>query len=147
MNVFCYGSMMFREVWDAVVGKEYLHIPAVLSGFSRRKVSGQPYPCVIESAADNMVYGKLYLDVECRDVRLIDTYEGDSYKRIIEQCRTIEGSTINAYVYVFREEWRHLVENSPWDPAEFSTVTLQDFISDYEGFRKSNPGKREKTNF
>jgi gamma-glutamylcyclotransferase (GGCT)/AIG2-like uncharacterized protein YtfP len=47
MHLFTYGTLMFPEVWQAVVGKHFETSPAQLPGYEIFRVAGALYPGII----------------------------------------------------------------------------------------------------
>lgn len=142
MNVFCYGTLMFDSVWSSIITTHYLSLPGILRGYSRKRIRGESYPCIIPDTPSAVVPGRVYLDVECRDVKLLDAFEGECYRRTVESCRCIDGSTVNVYVYALRDSCRHLVEDGPWDPFLFASEGIIPFTREFGGFLRQAEQRR-----
>ena len=59
-HVFCYGSLMFAEVWCRVVQGHYATQPGWICGYQRRRVQGELFPCLIPGADHDRVHGVIY---------------------------------------------------------------------------------------
>ncbi len=144
MNVFCYGTLMFDSIWSSIITTQYLSLPGIIRGYSRKRVQGETYPCLIQDTPSSVVPGRVYLDVECRDVKLLDAFEGEYYRRTVESCRCIDGSTVNVYVYVLRDSCRYILDDSPWDPLWFAEEGLAPFTKKYGGFARQAERRRHQ---
>ncbi|MBW2072119.1 MAG: gamma-glutamylcyclotransferase [Deltaproteobacteria bacterium] len=133
MNVFAYGSLMFSQVWQKVVGNAYAREVAWLYGYERRRIRGQSYPTIIAAPAASVVKGLLYLQVSQEDLQKLDTFEGEYYRRGRVHCVVRNGSKIPAVVYLFKKQYALLVEHELWDAAWFCQQDLARFLVEYEG--------------
>jgi gamma-glutamylcyclotransferase (GGCT)/AIG2-like uncharacterized protein YtfP len=134
VHVFTYGSLMFDRVWSKVVGGKYEKVGARLYGYKRRKIRGEIYPTVLPGASGDYVDGIIYLNVSKSDVKTLDTFEGEYYQKEMAECGLSDGGNIAAWVYVFKERYRNLVEDEPWDPVGFLEDGIHTFFASYEGF-------------
>jgi gamma-glutamylcyclotransferase (GGCT)/AIG2-like uncharacterized protein YtfP len=107
---------------------------ARLYGYKRRKIRGEIYPTVLPATSGDYVDGVVYLNVSKRDLKTLDTFEGECYQKEMAECGLTDGGTITAWVYVFKERYRDLVEDEPWDPVWFSEDGIHTFLDRYEGF-------------
>lgn len=136
MNVFTYGSLMYPQVWSKVVRGDYRSTAACLYGYVRLKIRGELYPAMVADAAAAMVAGRLYKGVDGADIVRLDRFEGDYYQRITAVCEDQSGGSVNAGVYVFKPDYRHLIQNEPWEPRWFERVGLEAFVARYQGFER-----------
>lgn len=135
MNVFTYGSLMFPEVWQRVVRGNYASRKAYVSGMRRFAVKDELYPAVVEGKVEDRVDGVLYGGLNESDLMLLDVFEGDQYVRQTVTVTLEGGETAQAEVYVFKAQFRNLLEGRDWDAGQFGLQYLQEFI------------QREKDNF
>ena len=135
MNIFCYGTLMFPEVWSVVVRGRYTAMPGCIMGYQRRAVVGDPYPCIIAAEPDERLQGVVYLDVDAVDTQRLDRFEGVYYRRISTPCTLEDGSEVAAGAYLFRVAYRHLVSGRPWDFERFKESGMAEFLANYKGFR------------
>ncbi len=77
MNVFTYGSLMYRPVWERVVVGRYGAVEGTLRGYARRRITGEVYPALLRAEPESVVAGILYLDVSPRDLAALDHFEGE----------------------------------------------------------------------
>ena len=134
MNVFTYGSLMFKDIWVHVVAGNYPKRNARLYGYQRRKIRGEIYPAVIPGSNEDYIDGKIYLDVGDDDINSLDEFEGEYYRKRWCECELDDGRNVQAYVYVFKKEFQYLIEDQAWDPDEFSKTGIFRFFSGYKGF-------------
>lgn len=127
-HIFTYGSLMFKEVWGALVKGEYTCAPALLEGYARRCVKQEEYPVIFE--APEWVQGMVYYDVEPYDIARLDAFEGEYYERrsiLLNQC-------IDAQTYVLKKEFFDIIEDKPWDAEGFAREGIKRFCDSYKGF-------------
>jgi len=134
-NIFTYGSLMFPEVWERVVGSHYQVSPARLDGYVRRQLRDEIYPVIVPQVPDSHVEGMLYFGISIEDLARLDRFEGEYYVRrsvTVIDCR--EGIVRQAFSYVLSGRYRHLLSDRDWDPGYFHEHGLRRFLADYAGF-------------
>ena len=57
MHLFTYGSLMFAEVWQRVVGRSFATVPATLKGYDIFRVRGANFPGVVQASPTSEVCG------------------------------------------------------------------------------------------
>lgn len=129
VNVFAYGSLMFDQVWSKVVSGRYAKVTARLYGYKRRKIRGEVYPAVLPGTNRDHVDGIIYLDVSKGDLKNLDAFEGEYYQKQMAECGLPDGSNVTAWVYVFKEQYRDLLEDEPWDPVQFLEGGIHTFLA------------------
>lgn len=137
MHVFTYGTLMFPEVWRAVVGKQYETAAATAVGFAIYYVRDAVYPGVIATPSGT-VSGLVYFDVDADSLDRLDVFEGvDYHRQPIEVTRTDNGQILPADAYVIPPAHRHLLTNEPWSAREFAARgELARFVARYAGFER-----------
>lgn len=134
-NVFVYGSLMFDDVWNRVVQCSYGKRTAVLSGYKRLSVKGETYPGLVASP-DGSVEGMVYLDVTTQDMQRLDRFEGEYYKKIPVTVTADDDRVLDAEVYLFKQSYKNMLSDTPWDPVHFKAHHLRQFIAKYSGFNE-----------
>jgi gamma-glutamylcyclotransferase (GGCT)/AIG2-like uncharacterized protein YtfP len=124
-NVFTYGSLMFAEVWQPLVGGHYPAEPAVLPGYRRFAVPGVSYPGIV-AAPGQQVAGLLYRDVAPDDLARLDLFEGAEYRRDALPVTLADGSVAIAETYVWLDHGR--LSDAAWLPEAFR---LREFLRTY----------------
>ena len=112
-NLFAYGTLMWPEVLQAIIGRRIEGEPAVLKGYQRLRVKGAHYPVIVPSA-EHAVEGKLYVGLSKRELGALDAFEGEEYDR-----NTVRVGGMRAQAYVLSPEWRHVASSEPWEPEQF----------------------------
>lgn len=128
-NIFTYGSLMHRRVWDRVVAEEYPARPATIRGFERRRIIGEVYPALIPGAPESTVQGVVYLGVSATDLAALDHFEGDAYRRIEVPIDAADSPGLTAWTYAFGPIDR--VDAVAWDAERFAAEHLDYFIDSY----------------
>lgn len=128
MNVFTYGSLMFEEVWRAVVGRTGPSVPGQLAGYEAWKIAGQTFPGMAP-APGRQVNGRIWQEVTETELGKLDVFESGIYDRQLLEVRAEDGRTLTCCVYVVRPDSRSLLLPEPWDSQEFERLHLRDFLS------------------
>ena len=124
-HIFTYGSLMFAEVWQPLVGGRYRSEPAVLPGYRRFAVPGVAYPGIV-AAPGQEVAGLLYRDVAPDDLARLDLFEGAEYRRDALPVTLADGSALVAETYVWLDHGR--LSDAAWLPEAFR---LGEFLRTY----------------
>ena len=130
---------MFRRVWSMVVTGQYLKSQARLFGYQRRRIKGEAYPALIPGVRSDFVDGVIYFEVDSRDQSRLDKFEGSYYTKIQETFQLSKHQTVSAQVYVFKPEYRELVDNKPWNPEWFKETGISEFMAAYRGYNRIHP--------
>jgi gamma-glutamylcyclotransferase (GGCT)/AIG2-like uncharacterized protein YtfP len=161
MHVFTYGTLMFPQVWQAVVGpddsgrqfaKLPATLPATLPGYQIFRVAGAVYPGIIKysppappsdsqlstlNSQPSPVPGLLYLDVDPDSIARVDRFEDGFYRRQSITVTTNDGRQLEAQTYVVPGEHRHVLTADPWTADEFEKRgDLARFVARYAGFQR-----------
>ena len=137
MHVFTYGSLMFSEVWQTVVGREFATVEGTVAGYSIYRVRDAVYPGIIAAADECVVRGLVYLDVDAASLARLDRFEDDFYDRQSLSIDCSDGQRRAADAYVVPAKYRRVLTAEPWDAAWFvSSGGLEDFIRRFQGFSR-----------
>lgn len=128
MNLFAYGTLMWPEVLESVIGRRPAGEPAVLSGFRRLRVKGEHYPAMVRSAGDS-VEGVLYRGLTDEEFRHLNLFEGAEYNRAEVH---VNGSP--AITYLLSNDWKHIAESRRWEPEHLRPEHLAAFCAEYKGW-------------
>jgi gamma-glutamylcyclotransferase (GGCT)/AIG2-like uncharacterized protein YtfP len=135
MHVFTYGTLMFHEVWQAVVGRAFETVDGTAAGFEVFRVRDAVFPGIIAGAGACSVPGVVYLDVDQESTERLDRFEDDFYERraISVDCNDGRWRTAEAYVVPLAN--RHVLTSEPWSRESFLAIGgLEQFISRFAGF-------------
>lgn len=124
--LFCYGTLMVEAVFSCITSvAKPVALPATLTGFERRALSGKAYPGIRKSPA-GAVQGVIY-----RTPKLVlpalDRYEGDMYFREAVTVQTEHGAE-QAWCYILRPRYCHLMLKSDWSLQTFRSKHLQSYL-------------------
>jgi gamma-glutamylcyclotransferase (GGCT)/AIG2-like uncharacterized protein YtfP len=137
MNVFTYGSLMFPEVWSAVVGRDFKTVKGTLAGYLIYRVREAVFPGIVLGDAASVVNGLVYLDVDEASITRLDRFEDDFYDRLQVTVNCADGVRRSAGAYVVPAKNGHVMTSEPWTAKEFvSSGGLADFIARFQGFSR-----------
>ena len=124
MHVFTYGTLIFPEVWEAVVGKPFATIAGRVGGFSIYRVRGAVFPGITPTAVQDSVSGLVYLDVDDESIVRLDRFEDDFYRRETVAVACDHGRKLDAEAYVVPEEQRDVLTDG-------LVLTIEPLISEH----------------
>jgi gamma-glutamylcyclotransferase (GGCT)/AIG2-like uncharacterized protein YtfP len=137
MHVFTYGTLMFADVWQAVVGRPFATVGGRLPGFSIYRVRDAVFPGIIAAASEQAVHGLLYLDVDAESVARLDRFEDDFYQRQPVVIACDDGRQREAQAYLVPHENRAVLTDEPWSAESFmARGDLARFVANFAGFRR-----------
>lgn len=135
MHVFTYGTLMFPEVWRAVVVREFATIEGIAPGFEIYRVQDAVFPGIMAAADGDAVRGVVYLDVDDESLERLDVFEDDFYERQALWIECDDGKRRQANAYVVPPQNRAVLTDEPWDRDQFvATGGLDHFIRRFAGF-------------
>ena len=124
-HVFTYGSLMFDAVWSRVIEGTYARVDGNVDRHRRFAIAGEDYPGMVPRD-DSKVAGVLYLDVDEGDLRRLDRFEGDDYRRVAVAVAGADGNVRDAETYLYLRTDRLLATS--WEPDRFA---MQRFLETY----------------
>jgi len=128
MNLFAYGTLMWPDVLETLLGRRLKGNPAAIEGFVRLRVKGEHYPAIVPSPTGE-VEGVLYGGLSQVEFDRLDRFEGEEYER----TEVFVGAS-TAMVYVLTDEWKHIAEPGPWFPEHVEPKNLAALCSEYNGW-------------
>jgi gamma-glutamylcyclotransferase (GGCT)/AIG2-like uncharacterized protein YtfP len=137
MHVFTYGTLMFPEVWRAVVGRLYAAVQGTAHGYAIYRIREAVFPGIVVAAEPNAVRGVVYLDVDDVSLARLDLFEDDFYRRESLSIECDDGQQRTAEAYVVPGERRAVLSNDAWSGEEFvASGGLEYFIRRFQGFAR-----------
>ncbi|EGX60606.1 MULTISPECIES: gamma-glutamylcyclotransferase family protein [Streptomyces] len=119
--LFCYGTLRFGTVLEALLGRIPARVPASLSGWRAAALEGRVYPGLV-SAPDVAADGMVLTDLRSREWKILDAFEDDRYEL---QALTLSSGT-RGWAYV----WPHgEVRPENWDAVEFEALHLPEYAA------------------
>lgn len=134
-HLFVYGTLMFPQVMDAVTGRSFASVPAVLDGYARYRMRGANYPGIVPTPGAR-VSGVLYRGLDPQSLARLDRFEGMPYRRAAVRVTTVDGEELDAFAYVVRPAGMAHLCRRPWDPQAFQRRDLGPFRRSYAGFHQ-----------
>lgn len=134
VNIFCYGSLMYPEVWNLVVEGNYQQQPGQIFGYRRKKIRNEEYPGLIAAQAKDSVEGIVYFSVSNDDVKRLDLFEGNQYIRVEVNCLLSDNNFLKTHTYLINPQQPTIVNPEDWDKQQFEQNGLKKFLDKYKGF-------------
>ncbi len=116
-NLFVYGTLLLTDLQRALLGRQPDQRRATLSGYSRYRVKGQPYPAAVPEPSGT-IHGKVLFELTEEELKRLDQYEGEEYKRVPVRVTLEDGTETEALVYIYKEQYYEDIEYHKWHPAE-----------------------------
>ena len=135
MNLFVYGTLMDKEIFQIVAGERPSSDQAILHGYIRKQVIGEVYPAIAERPESEVV-GILYDNLSETALHRLDRFEGDQYDRCRVKVSLQTGQFADAQVYVFAEKSKQRLSSDNWDYQAFLNGGKELFLKGYSGFRE-----------
>jgi gamma-glutamylcyclotransferase (GGCT)/AIG2-like uncharacterized protein YtfP len=126
--LFCYGTLQFPEVMQALTGLRIDGRPAVLPDYACYVLRGEVFPGIVARHGASTA-GVIYRGIGRRQLRLLDRFEGDCYHRIEVRASEAGGSRRRAWAYVVAPYKLRLVSNETWHSEVFAEEHLASFVS------------------
>lgn len=124
--LFCYGTLMVEGVFSHISGIARPAMKAAaLADFERRALSAKAYPGVRRQAGSS-VEGVIY-KLPTLALPALDRYEGPMYFREAVTVATTDGD-IEAWCYVLRPRYCHLMLKNDWSLQHFCSRHLQAYL-------------------
>jgi gamma-glutamylcyclotransferase (GGCT)/AIG2-like uncharacterized protein YtfP len=137
MHVFTYGTLMFPEVWQAVVGRQFEAVEGTAAGFANYRVVDAVFPGLVKAGDHDIVRGVVYLDVDNASLTRLDLFEDDFYQRQALWVDCADGQRRAADAYVVPPQNQHVLTDEPWRRADFvASGGLEQFIRRFQGFSR-----------
>jgi gamma-glutamylcyclotransferase (GGCT)/AIG2-like uncharacterized protein YtfP len=138
MHVFTYGTLMFPEVWRAVVGRDFTTVAGSAAGFAIYRVAGAVFPGIVATTEQDAVRGIVYLDVDEASLARLDVFEDDFYERQAMWISCDDGERREAHAYVVPPYHRSALTDERWDRDQFvASGGLEQFIRRFAGFARA----------
>jgi gamma-glutamylcyclotransferase (GGCT)/AIG2-like uncharacterized protein YtfP len=135
MHVFTYGTLMFPEVWQAVVGRSFETVEGTAPGFEVFRVCDAVFPGIIAGTGECSVRGVVYLDVDRESTERLDRFEDEFYERRAIAVDCSDGQRRMAEAYVVPAVNRSVLTSEPWSRESFlASGGLEQFIGRFAGF-------------
>jgi gamma-glutamylcyclotransferase (GGCT)/AIG2-like uncharacterized protein YtfP len=130
-NIFTYGSLMYADIFSAVVQPTgisphaFTSHPAHLQDWRRHQIIGKPYPAAVPLRG-HTIAGVVWLDVPPQAVQYLDAFEAVEYQRETVHVQTEAGASLEAEIY----RWKDLEQllEPDWSCALFEAQHRSSFF-------------------
>ena len=131
-SLFVYGSLIFPEVWEAVVDSSPVSSePAQLSGFLAFRVIDETYPGLVAGSSSATTGGILIHGLTSGHWESLDSFEGEFYERVEVVVETLNSGmrkTHRAQTYLVCDGFQDHLSDELWDADKFAKTGLADFL-------------------
>lgn len=128
-DLFVYGSLMFSELVEAIIGRNPAWEPAFLPGYKRCLLAGSPY-AIITPKSGETVEGLLLQELTEAELAALDRYEGEFYASMKVEVARADGSTARALAYGIAPGHESLVTDEPWVLDDYERDCLPNAIAE-----------------
>ena len=135
MHLFTYGSLMFAEVWQRVVGRRFATCPADLRGYEIFRVRDATYPGIVAGEPETRVAGIVYFNLDDEALARLDTFESDLYEREPVVVTGSDERSWECWAYIVPSRSASLLTDDKWTAEWFERNGLANFLNRYRGFR------------
>lgn len=120
-SLFVYGSLLFPEVLEAILGRVPDSRQAATWGWRVARLNNRSYPVLTPN--DGIAHGRVLTDLSYEEWRTIDEFEDSAYE--LRPIGLVDGSS--ALAYLCRESPATVLPN--WSIEEFKASELSDYVS------------------
>ena len=134
MNLFAYGTLMFPEVWERVVGRSFRTEAAVLADYAAWQVRGGLFPVLVAAAGD-VTHGLVYFNLDPTAFIRLDDHESDFYERRPVEVALASGELVACQAYILPSRNSALASTARWDAETFRRESLAQYLrtTDFSG--------------
>jgi hypothetical protein len=125
---------MYSDIWQSIVSGRYSSQSAELRGFQRVFIRNDLYPVLRRSSIRQSVAGVLYHDVDVRDLKKLDRFEGKFYQRrtvMVDFEENHAKQKKRVQVYLLKPQFRYLASYRSWTAEYFDGRFKRQFQSTY----------------
>lgn len=115
--LFCYGTLQFDAVLQALLGRVPQQSPASAPGYRAAALEGRVYPGLVIGAPADRADGMVMTDLNNAEWRILDAFEDARYE--LREVRLSNGECGWAYVWPGGD-----VRAEDWDPSAFEARHL-----------------------
>lgn len=138
-NLFAYGTLMCPDILETVITEKHSGFPALLSEYSRFRVSREHYPGIIPIVGGE-VQGVLFTDISLEALKVLDIFEGELYRRSAVHVLSANFGRFRAFTYVVQPQYRSSLTTEIWHPDYLTSERHESFTSRYAGFARTKNG-------
>ena len=126
-NLFVYGTLLFDEVWNEIVGSSRNKKLAKAHGWTRYYINNKLYPG-LRYSEDSVVEGLLINDLTQQHWSKLDKFEDDLYTRKLIEVILENNTRVRCHAYIVEQTAYKYLSSVPWEPEKFKQVELEKFM-------------------
>ncbi|MEU6350156.1 gamma-glutamylcyclotransferase family protein [Streptomyces sp. NPDC047072] len=115
--LFCYGTLRFGDVLQALLGRIPERVPASAPGYRAAALQGRVYPGLIVCANGSSAPGVALTDLSSDEWRILDAFEDERYD--LREVALSTGGSGLAYIWPGGD-----VRTEDWDAEDFERQHL-----------------------
>jgi gamma-glutamylcyclotransferase (GGCT)/AIG2-like uncharacterized protein YtfP len=132
--LFVYGTLMFPEVLDVLLGRTPDMAPAALDGWRAAALADRVYPGLVAANRPGVAAaGRVLLGLDDQERVVLDAFEESIYER--RSVVLADGRRASTYVWLDTTA----VLAHDWDPTRFATDHLAVYVDHWSSWRRSMP--------
>ena len=129
MNLFAYGTLIFPEVTEIVLGRVPPSEPALLRNFERKKIRGECFPAIYQREGAR-VNGLLFRELSEKDFKILDYFEAELYERREVSLKLNGARTEKVYTYIISKDSGSYLVPEDWSESHFRENSLTSYLKD-----------------
>jgi gamma-glutamylcyclotransferase (GGCT)/AIG2-like uncharacterized protein YtfP len=120
--LFCYGTLQFDAVLQALLGRVPQKSPASAPGYRAATLEGRVYPGLVAGTSADVASGLVLTDLSNKEWRILDAFEDSRYE--LRKVSLSNGGSGWAYVWPGDD-----VKADDWDAARFEAQHLSAYAA------------------
>ncbi|MFD7505421.1 gamma-glutamylcyclotransferase family protein [Streptomyces sp. NPDC059850] len=121
-RLFCYGTLQFDDVLEALLGRIPARTPASAPGWRAAALEGRVYPGLVVNALGGAAAGMLLTGLSDEEWAILDAFEDRRYELL--EIPLANGERGWAYIWQDGE-----VREEDWDAETFETQHLEEYAA------------------
>ncbi|MGL5826642.1 MAG: gamma-glutamylcyclotransferase family protein [Nocardioides sp.] len=135
MPLFVYGSLLFPEVMEVLIGRNPRRRPAAVDDWRVVGLPGEVYPGLVSSPGST-ASGELLCDLTGSEWEVLDAFENDIYDLAVINSRALGA---DVWAYVVADVLDYPVE---WDARGFADNQLPEYLRRCAQWRSRHLGRQ-----
>ena len=136
MSVFVYGTLQYPKILQALLGRVPISEHAVIKGYVRYGVRGEPFPAVVQCQGGE-VPGLVLSGLDETEMEILDEYEGEQYTKCSVEALVDGHDVRKTLLYVWKDEYIEWLDGKEWDREAFESIHFEEYFSMVNDTKKS----------
>jgi len=133
-----YGTLISEKVLLAIIGRVPKQAKATVTGYKRYALKNRSYPMMVRTGDDqDLVQGKVIMDISPRECTILDHYETKEYQRVIASAELEGGEKHEVFTYIAALNMESEF-NGEWNYEQFERKYLSVFLATDCGVADNN---------